>query len=79
MKCCKDCQWYFLDGRIKDEKGKHVCYGHYLICTPFIYVNSLSEDNQCDFFENRKRNMSHKELEDEWRSRGIIFRKSMDI
>ena len=55
MKCCKDCQWYFLDGRIKDEKGKHVCYGHYLICTPFIYVNSLSEDNQCDFFENRKR------------------------
>lgn len=79
MECCKECQWYFLDERIKDEKGKHVCYGHYLICTPFLYAGSLNEENQCKFFENRKRNMSQKELRDEWKSRGISFRESMDM
>ena len=78
MGCCKDCKWYFFDEQIKDEKGKHVCYGHYLICTPFVCVDSLDEENQCEFFENRQRSMPHKELKDEWRGRGIIFRKSMD-
>lgn len=79
MKCCKECQWYFTDERIKDEKGKHVCYGHYLICTPFLYVDSLDAENQCESFENKKRNMSQEELLDEWRNRGIFFRKHMRI
>lgn len=79
MRCCKNCKWYVLDERIKDEKGKHVCYGHYLISTPFLYVGSLGEKNRCKFFEKKEQNLSHEEIRNEWLSKGIIFRKSMDI
>lgn len=79
MRCCENCKWHFLDKRIKDEKGKHVCFGHYLIVTPFLCVVSLNKENQCEFFEKKQQNMSYEELRDEWRSRGLFFRKSMDI
>lgn len=79
MRCCQTCKWYFLDKRIKDEKGKHVCFGHYLIITPFLCVDSLNEENQCDFFEKKQKDMSYKELRDEWINRGCELRKFVDI
>lgn len=79
MRCCKNCKWYVLDERINDEKGKHVCYGHYLINTPFLYVGSLSEKNRCKFFKKKEQNLSHEEIRNEWLNKGIIFRKSTDI
>lgn len=56
MKCCKECQWYLDDS----------CFGHYLICTPFLFVDSVDAENQCEAFENKKRNMSREELIEEW-------------
>lgn len=79
MKCCKDCQWYFLDERIKDEKGKHVCYGHFLVSTPFLYADSIEEENQCDSFKKKQQDMTKDELFNEWWNGKLEFDESTEI
>lgn len=74
MRCCENCKWYILDERINDEKGKHVCYGHFFISTPFLYVDSVGEKNQCNLFEEKQKNMSKDELEYEWWNNKKNFR-----
>lgn len=79
MGCCKDCKWYFPDEQIKDEKGKHVCYGHFLVSTPFLYEDSIEAENQCDYFKKKQQDMTKDELFNEWRNGKIEFDESTEI
>ena len=62
MHCCKDCKWYFCD------KEFHSCFGHYLIVSPLILVESVEDINECPVFEERIQYITRDEIETEWLS-----------
>ena len=66
MRCCKDCKWYFCNKDIVDEIGKHECFGHYLICSPLLLVESVEHKNACPSFEERSRIMTRDEIRIKW-------------
>ena len=68
MGCFKDCKWYFCNKDIEDEVGKHECFGHYLICSPLVLVESIENKNECPVFEERIRHMTRDEIKTEWGS-----------
>lgn len=71
---CQNCKWYNLREEIQDERGKHECYGHSLICTPFCIGYEIDKENDCEKFEIRG-NETLEEIITQWRMRGFPFRR----
>lgn len=78
IKCCKNCKWYNLREEIQDERGKHECYGHSLICSPVCLGYEIDKENICDKFEY-KGDETAEEIEKQWSRKFFGSDKSTDL
>ena len=78
IKCCKNCKWYNLRKEIQDERGKHECYGHSLICSPVCLGYEIDKENICDKFEY-KGDETAEEIEKQWSRKFFGSDKSTDL
>lgn len=78
IKCCQNCKYYNLREEIKDERGKHECYGYSMICSPICLGYEIEKENNCQKFKE-KDGTSAEEIEKEWWSKPFMEDKSTDL
>lgn len=75
---CQNCKYHNINEKIKDERGKHECYGHSLICTPFRIGYDIDKENDCKKFEISG-NETLEEIKKQWWMRGSFFERDESV
>lgn len=72
---CQNCKYHNIRERIKNEYGKHECWGHSLICAPIIFGYEVDKENDCGKFKE-KNGTKLEDIEKEWHENPFMPDKS---
>lgn len=72
---CQNCKYHNIREYIKNEYGKHECWGRSLICAPIVFGYEADEENDCEKFKE-KDGTKLEDIEKEWHENPFMPDKS---